>query len=105
MSSYTKAIEQFTARYAGEWKATVRAVQATGHSIRKSMLNSRLACGLLPREAYVTLSGKHGWDAHVTSVQARGAKKRMTAAPRRLKHQIRSRLIHDRRNTANPIKS
>ena len=30
MSSYTKAIEQFTARYAGEWKATVRAVQATG---------------------------------------------------------------------------
>jgi hypothetical protein len=30
MSSYTKAIEQFTARYAGEWTATVRAVQATG---------------------------------------------------------------------------
>jgi len=58
----------------------------------------------MPRDASVGLSGKHAWDAYVTFVQARGAKARMTAAPRRLKHQIKSRLIHDRRNTANPIK-
>jgi dTDP-4-amino-4,6-dideoxygalactose transaminase len=44
-------------------------------------------------------------DAHATIGHARGAKNRMTAAPRRLKHQIKSRLIHDWRNTANPIKS
>jgi hypothetical protein len=35
MSSYTKAIEQFTAQYASEWKATIRAVQATGSPFAK----------------------------------------------------------------------
>src|SRR6516164_7219687 len=44
-------------------------------------------------------------DAHVTIGQASGAKNKTTAAPRRLKHQIKSRLTHDRRNTANPTKS
>ena len=34
-----------------------------------------------------------------------GAKNRTTAAARRLKHQIKSRLIHERRSTAKPMKS
>ena len=39
------------------------------------------------------------------AAHARGAKNSTTAAARRLKHQIKSRLIHERRSTARPIKS
>jgi hypothetical protein len=56
---------------------------------------------------------ERGWQVLVVAAglsastigQASGAKNRKMAAPRRLKHQIKSRLIHDRRNTANPTKS
>ena len=47
----------------------------------------------------------HVTDAYVATGQVQGTKNRTADAPRRLKHQIKSRLIHDRRKTANPIKS